>query len=1267
MRWIEQVGCLVVGGVVAMAAHAQWDGKQMLHSAAVTNDGAGSAVDVDRDTIIVGVSGFDLPSKAGAGAAVIFRWQGTTWVEETRLTASDAAAGDRFGQSVAIQGNTAVVGAYLHDLPGKGDAGAVYVFQRSGTTWTQIAKLTASNSAANDNLGISVDIDGDTILAGAWLKQALFAQQGAAYVFTRSVAGLWTQQAQLTDIGGSASDWFGNRVAIQGDTAVIAAPGDDVIFTDRGSVQVYTRSGTTWTRRTALDPGLGAASDFFGQSISIHNGTVAVGAPGNDVTASGNEGAVYVFTGSGATWSLQQKLTRTGAALGDSLGGAVAVHGDTIVCGIANYDGIVGTNQGIGLFFTRTGTTWSASEVFQPNETQASAGFGSAVAMSDEFVAAGATNWSRAGANFSGAAYAFRRAGGVPAKTLTLAMPTPQTDANFGNRMASDDTRLVVGAYNEDGDAGTKQGAVYVYRFQDESFVLEQKLLPTTPQAGAAFGKAIAIDGTTLLVGAPDEDDDAADAGAAYVFFFNGTSWSQQARIASPEPAGANRFGSSVDVSGNRAVIGSPTDTVVISSTGRPSAGSADSFLRTGTTWAFEKEFVEASAQAGEAAGSSVAVSGDFVAVGIPIYGNTPPTFRGAVRFYRWTGSTWTTFNLVTGSTAGERLGTALTQDGGLFAVGSLIKSIDFFLVSGPNINSAGGLTNAAFSGFGEVLSLSPTRLVAGLSSYAGAGAALVYSRSGSTFTSLGIHYPGLVDAGDNVGEAVASVGTAIFAGAGGVTLPGGTNQGAVRRLRASDRLDPFPRNATLNIRYTSIASMLNGAGNDESLVSETGPLARSGGFSFGTTRATLNVPVAPFMASIHTINLADGGNLSTSGSDMTLWNRVLVPNGATSTITASSLLFDLPATLDLGAGASLTLTPSVATLRGTAQMLPGSTLGASAIEQDGTFSNFGGVVSAVSFNNTKSGRVSGYGDYAVGISNAGFFDVDADTQIVGDFSNLAGGSITVFNGTLTVLGTLSNSGSIIGDVAARSALSSERDPDGLFVPPFADRAAQTIYAKGGIDMDEGARFQPGVGSIVRTTGSFNCGITQNLRFEMLNRTLHMNGRGGTNLEAMSTDRGQTLSALNPNLAASFPIGTLKIGPGNPSQPTIVTIVDNRDNNTLGQSACEAVYVENLIIESGAVLNAPACRVYYKTITNRGTIATLPNLLRLYGSCPADLNGDSVVDDADFSIFVVQYDVLDCADAGMPSGCSADLNSDLLVDDQDFSIFVVAYDAVLCP
>lgn len=239
------------------------------------------------------------------------------------------------------------------------------------------------------------------------------------------------------------------------------------------------------------------------------------------MTTNGNQGAVYAFTGSGATWTLQQKLTRAGAGVGEALGSAVAVRGDAIVCGIGNYDGIVGVNQGMGVFFTRSGTTWSASDVFQPNETQAFATVGTAVAMGDEFVAVGATNWSRPGANFSGAAFAFRRAGGVPSKTNTTTSPTPQTDANYGNRMASSGNRLVVGAYNEDGSAGANQGAVYVYKFQDDCLVLEQKLLPSVQQADANFGRAVAIDGTTLVVGAPLENESTTDAGAVYVFVFN--------------------------------------------------------------------------------------------------------------------------------------------------------------------------------------------------------------------------------------------------------------------------------------------------------------------------------------------------------------------------------------------------------------------------------------------------------------------------------------------------------------------------------------------------------------------------------------------------------------------------------------------------------------------------------------------------------------------------------------------------------------------------
>lgn len=1252
--------CAVVA--LATVCSAQWDGIQMLHASAVINDGAGGAVDVDRDTTIVGVPGFDLPSKSGAGAAVIFRWQGTSWVEEARLTASDAAAGDRFGTSVAIQGNTAVVGSYLADLPGKSDAGAVYIFQRSGTTWTQVAKLTASNSATGDNLGISVDLDGDTILAGAWLKTLLTSQQGAAYVFTRSAAGTWSQQAQLSDVGGSASDWFGNRVALEGDTAVISSPGDDVIFTDRGSVQIYTRSGTTWTRRAALDPGLGGASDLFGSSVSIHNGSVAVGAPGNDITASGNEGAVYVFTGSGATWSLQQKLTRTGAAVGDSLGNAVAIRGDTVVCGVANFDGIVGTNQGLGVSFTRTGTTWAASEVFMPNETQAQSSFGSAIAMSDEFVAVGAQNWSRPSANFSGAAYAFRRANGAPAKTLTLGMPTPQTDANFGNRMAASGNRLVVGAYNEDGAAGANQGAVYVYKFQDDCFVLEQKLLPSVQQADANFGRSIAIDGSTIVVGAPFENDTAADAGAAYVFFFSGSSWAQQARLASPEPTGSNRFGYSVAISGNRVVVGAPYDDVSAAF----DAGSAHAYNRSGTTWTFDRTFSLLTPSAGDFFGWSVAADGDAVLVGVPNYNSGSLQDAGAAAFYRWNGTSWITYSVFPGAAEGDQFGTTVAANTGLFAIGSSAKYFRTAVFNGTSFVFSSNITGSD-TGYGSRIFLGSGAMVLGLPAYGGGGAAIVYSRSGTSITAPALQFGGAIDDSDNLGEAAAALDSVVFAGGGGISLPGGTNQGAVRRLRPGSTIDPFAQNVSGNLKYASVINAILGSATGDSLRSEFAALARSGGFSFGTSRTTLNIPVQASMSSNQIVTLTDGANLSTSTSDMTLWNRLSVPIGASAAVTAGSLLLDLPSSIDIATNATLNLGAGVSTLAGSATVFPGGALTASVLEQGGSFSVFGGIVSATTINNAATGRISGYGDVVGAMSNSGALDVDADMQVVGPLTNNSTGVITVFNGSLTVIGTLTNNGTIIGDVAARSALSAERDPQGLYAGLFEDRATQTIYAKGGIDMDAGARFQPGIGTLIRTAGSFNCGITQNLSFEMLNRTLQLNGRGGSNLEAMSRDRGQAISALNPNLAGSFPIGTLRIGPGNPSQPTIVTIVDNRDNDTLGQSACEAVYVENLVIESGSVLNAPGCRVYYKSLTNRGTLATPANILRLYGTCPADFNSDGLVDDADFSIFIVQYNVLDCDDPAMPGGCSADLNSDRVVEDGDFSIFIVAYNELLCP
>ena len=1239
------------------AASAQIEPAQVLHSSPAVNDNLGVSIDVDRDTMIVGAYNYDPAGKANAGAAVVFRWAGASWVEEARLVASDGLAGDQFGRSVSISGNTAVVGAPNNDLPGKSNCGAAYVFQRSGATWTQVAKLTAADSAASDQFGLSIDLDGDTVLVGAPFKNGALtgSQSGAAYAFVRSGA-TWSQQQKITDLAGSAGDNFGASVALQGNTVVVGSPSDDVVFVDRGSAHVFTRAGTSWTKQATINPSDGITADAFGNSVAIDNGTISIGAPSHDLTTNGNQGALYVFTGSSATWTQQAKILRPSAAVNDFFPTSIGIQGDTIVAGLQTFDGIVGANQGAGLFFTRSGTAWSAGQYFQPNETQAGALIGSSIAISDQFVGVGSFSYSKT-ATGQGAAFAFRRvSGGEPSRALTIAPPTPQADANFGNRMASDGTRVVVGAYREDGSVGADEGAVYIYRVQDESLILEQRVFANDSIPGTKFGYSLAIDGTTLLVGAIEGVGNGSGVGSAYVFTFNGSTWSQQAKLVASDGTAFDSFGHSVALSGDRAVIGAPFDDILSGGVTQAQAGAAYFFARSGSTWTQTSKAFFAAASPEDYFGWSVAIDGDVAFIGGPNYDTTTNLTqnRGAFFFYKWNGAAWVydAAKSVVGAADGDKYGNQMAARAGLFAVAA--PGADSFQAlewNGTSLINRGVFTSTDAS-FGDAISVQSDAIIVGMPGYGSGGMAVRFIRSGFTVSSPVFHFPSAVDSGDNLGEAVGYAGGAIFAGGGGITFGSASNCGGVRRLQPGARYDTFPLNTSTSTRFTSMASMFAAASANHGLVSELPALARSGGFSFGTTRATLNVPVSPFMPSNSTITLTDGANLSTGSSDMRLWNRVLVPPGAEATITSGSLLLDLPSMVDVGAGAAITVTPVTSTFAGSTTILPGGLLNAQVIEHSGSLANFGGVVSVSAINNTATGRISGYGDFAIAVINAGLFDVDADTQIAGNFNNLAGGIITVFNGTLSVLGTLTNNGTIIGDVQGiRSPNSIAADPQGLYAAPtFGPRGVQSIYAKGGVNMGTGARLAPSTGGVIKTAGSFDCAITSNLNFDMLQRTLQLTARGPQALEAMSMDRGSSLDNLNPNLPGSFPIGTLRIGPAQAN----VTIVDARDNDGLGQTVCEAVYVDTLIIDADTTLNVPCGKVYYKTLVNNGSILSPLNVVPLRGPCPADFNQDGFLTFEDFDAVVGAFEA---------GEAPADFNADGFLTFEDFDAFVSAFEA----
>ncbi len=172
------------------------------------------------------------------------------WNQQAKLTAGDAATGDRFGRAVAVSGDTAVIGAYWDDDGGT-ESGSAYVFTRTGGVWSQQAKLTASDPGAFDWFGVSVAVSGDTAVIGARWDDDGGTDSGSAYVFARS-GEVWSQQAKLIPSDLAANDFFGISVAVSGDTAVIGAHGNDDGGSESGSAYVFTRSGVAWSQQAKL-------------------------------------------------------------------------------------------------------------------------------------------------------------------------------------------------------------------------------------------------------------------------------------------------------------------------------------------------------------------------------------------------------------------------------------------------------------------------------------------------------------------------------------------------------------------------------------------------------------------------------------------------------------------------------------------------------------------------------------------------------------------------------------------------------------------------------------------------------------------------------------------------------------------------------------------------------------------------------------------------------------------------------------------------------
>ena len=262
-------------------------------------------------------------------------------INEFKLTASDSAAGDFFGFSVSISGDDAIVGARWDDDAGD-RSGSAYIFVRGGEIWTEQAKLTASDAAAEDEFGYSVSISGDYAIVGAYADDDAGANSGSAYIFVHDGQS-WTEEAKLTAGDAAHGDIFGWSVSMSGDYAIVGGTSQ--------RAYIFIRDGQSWTEQARLTAGDAAGDDQFGESVSISGNYAIVGDEGADDDRGFNAGAAYIFVRDGQNWTEQARLTAGDATGGDEFGISVSISGDYAIVGAWNDD------DGAGSAYVYSGIT----------------------------------------------------------------------------------------------------------------------------------------------------------------------------------------------------------------------------------------------------------------------------------------------------------------------------------------------------------------------------------------------------------------------------------------------------------------------------------------------------------------------------------------------------------------------------------------------------------------------------------------------------------------------------------------------------------------------------------------------------------------------------------------------------------------------------------------------------------------------------------------------------------------------------------------------
>ena len=458
-------------------------GFELVASDGVANAYFGASVAINGNVIVVGAGGTTISGNPRQGAAYVFvepsdGWQNMTQTAE--LTASDGYVGDNLGNSVAVSGNTVVAGAPYASIGSNFEQGAAYVFVQPANGWqsmTQTAKLTASDGAEGDILGVAVNMDSNTVVAGA--SEATVSgsvSAGAAYVFVQGASG-WsdmTQTAKLTASDAAMDDYFGSAVDVDSGTIAVGAPSD---FS--GAVYVFVEPQNGWsdmTQTAELTPSVTTAEFLLGGSVAISGNIVAAGAPAASVGGNPNVGEVMVFVEPPTGWRSMTQTTQLfgkDATGGDSFGHSISIGGNAGIAGAPFH--VNGTSQGSGFIFQSLNTRPVLGSLDPSNTAAGGPGFLLTVYGSN-FVGGTVVNWNASPRN------------------TTFVSPTEVQAAILASDIAQPGTFRVT-ATNPPPGGGTSNSLAFTVENPVPSIV---SLKPSNTLAGGA-GFTLTVNGSNFV------------------------------------------------------------------------------------------------------------------------------------------------------------------------------------------------------------------------------------------------------------------------------------------------------------------------------------------------------------------------------------------------------------------------------------------------------------------------------------------------------------------------------------------------------------------------------------------------------------------------------------------------------------------------------------------------------------------------------------------------------------------------------------------------